>query len=264
MLEENEIILDDGIINDNLPIPYFMGLRNTMIKVVHLWQPVAKYRMIEEPQKAVAGVLSPIRMEIDQRQGLSITLKTSNGSYQEIRVKCTDSLWDDIMNNQVYKFIDDDIYLKFDENGVAYEYLITDKSNRNNKSKDIESMDEFYRTSRTKFVKDVLLQNLKNNPEIASGGSSGMTANQPVNNTDSYLGNTVVFEVTPVTTNDGKNVLVKMASSKVNKKDIEDIRRVLDKKVKDREEIKELDFVEGKLIGSIRENGRYIYVDFSE
>lgn len=257
MIDENEIILDDDVINDNTPVPYFTGLKNTVIKVVHLWQPVAKYRMIEEPQNAIAGALTPVKMKIDQRQGLSVTLKTSSGSYQELRVKCTDALWDDIMNNKVYKFMDDNIYLKFDENGVAYEYLITDKSSKDNRGKDIESMDEFYRASRTKFVKDVLLQNLKDNPELSS--SAGIKTNS----TDSYLGNTVIFEVTPVETNDGKNVLVKVATSKANKETIEDIRRALDKKVKNREEIKELDFIEGKLIGSVRDNGRYIHVDFS-
>lgn len=262
MIDENEIILDDDVINDNTPIPYFTGLKNTVIKVVHLWQPIAKYRLIEEPQNMVAGALTPVKMKVDQRQGLSVTLKTSSGSYQELRVKCTDELWDDIMNNKVYKFMDDNIYLKFDENGVAYEYLITDKSSKDSRNKDIESMDEFYRTSRTKFVKDVLLKNLKENPELSSANSSKLGGGLP-NSTDSYLGNTVIYEVTPVETNDGKNVLVKVASSKVDKEVIEDIRRALDKKVKDREEIKELDFIEGKLIGSVREKGRYIYVDFS-
>lgn len=175
---ENYMGYDDAVIQDTHPVPYYREFKNTTRKVVHLWEPLARYRLVKE--KPIAGSPMPleaVRKEVVERQGLNVTLKTSSGSYQEVRIPCTDELWDNIMQNRIWKFIDDDIYLKFDANGTAYEYVVNGKTDSDPSA---EYSEEVKNLSRVLHVRDVL--NAKKQSYQAEAN-------------DQWMDNTMIFEL---------------------------------------------------------------------
>jgi hypothetical protein len=153
-INNNSLPYEEAIIQDTQVIPYYREFKNTTRKIVHIWEPIAKYKLEVQRVTGPQGPLESVTKKLVERQGLNITLKTSSGSYQEIRIPCTDELWDNIYENQIWKFLDDEIYLKFNENGEAYEYIINGISERD---KTIEFTDEFKKLSRTKSVRDVIV-----------------------------------------------------------------------------------------------------------
>lgn len=192
---ENLMNYEDAIIEDTYPIPYYRGFKNTTRKVVHVWQPLGQFKQEKAPSQGNSP-LQAVTPKLVKRQGLSITLKTVSGSYQEVRIPCTDELWDAINKNQIYKFKEDDIYLKFNENGEAYEYIIDGKTDTSN---NVIYTEAYIKNSRIHHVRDVLNSQKK----------------QEAANDSSWMGDSMIFNI-----KDPSNITLKIKSGNVMDSDV--------------------------------------------
>lgn len=192
---DNFMNYEEAIIEDSYPVPYYRGFKNTTRKVVHVWQPLGQFKQEKAPAQGNSP-LQAIVPKLVKRQGLSVTLKTVTGSYQEVRIPCTDELWDAINKNQIYKFKEDDIYLRFNENGEAYEYIIDGKTDS---SKNVIYTEDYIKNSRIHHVRDVLNAQKK----------------QESSNDTSWMGNSMVFNI-----KDPSNISLKLKSGSIGDVDV--------------------------------------------
>lgn len=116
--------MSDKII-DMLDMPnnnYYRDFKDITVRVKHLWKPVGRYTFNND--KSQSNAVSSATAVLVSREGLDITVGTATGSYYMLRVPCTDELWDNILENQIYRYRDDIIMLRFNESGVAYDYIL--------------------------------------------------------------------------------------------------------------------------------------------
>ena len=252
MSEDNNYTSTDLFVDSlNLQNTYdaFRGFKGLTIRVVYLWKPIGKY-YFDSSQVDKASPLPVVSPKLVARMGLDITLKNSQGSYFQLRVPCTDALWDNILENQIYKYKDDIIYLKFDKDGVAYDYSLNVDP-----EKPQEEYDEGYKPAvpRAKTLIDKL-----NQQKTSVQGSEAGIPPTPLANT---IGNMVIYSVNK----DKQQVEVFRAAETISVEKVQETQNILQDMVGKGLPIEKLDVLDNAtLIADVRKDGKLIYVDFGK
>jgi hypothetical protein len=252
MSEETNYTTTDMFVDSmNLNNTYdaFRGFKGLTIRVVSLWKPIGKY-YFDSSSVDKNNPLPVVTPKLVARMGLDITLKNSNGSFFQIRVPCTDALWDNILENQIYKYKDDIIYLKFDQDGVAYDYSLNVNPEVPN-----EDYDEGYVPSVPRAK--TLIDKLNKQKTAIKGSEAGIPAT-PLADT---IGNMVIYMVNK----DKQEVSVFRAAETVSAEKIQETQNILQDMVGKNQAIEKLDVLDNaSLIVDIRKDGKLIYVDFGK
>lgn len=222
---------------------YYFGFAGKMIKIETLWRPLGKYEMVpvnnggQGPQAVARKLIS--------REGLNITVKTVDGSFQQIRVPCTIALWDNIEENRIYRYHDDTIYLKFDENGIAVDFLLESKTNPFDRDIVPDETGALEKGSRIPRVKDLLLKKKQLQQSFESSRNA--------------FGNTAIFKADISEGNAGE-VSLKYMSSELKADDMERVGKELSGKLK-ASGVAVKDIVAGEyIVTDVRDNGEYIHI----
>ena len=225
----------------------FRGFKDITIKLVSLWKPIGKY-YFDSSQVDKTSPLTVVAPKLVARMGLDITLKNSSGSFFQIRVPCTDALWDNILENQIYKYKDDIIYLKFDKDGVAYDYSL-------NVNPEIprEEYEEGYKPAVPR-AQD-LIDKLNKQKTQVQGSETGIQAT-PLANT---IGNMVIYLVNK----EKQNISVFRAAETISQEKVQETQNILQEMLGKGQPIEKLDVLDNAtLIADVRKEGKLIYVDF--
>ena len=216
---------------------YYRGFRNQIIRLTTLWKPVGKYEIEPLDASATAASAPAAKAKLVQRDGLEITVKGSEtGSYFRLRVPCTDDLWDNIWENRIWQYKEDIIYLKFDEDGTAYEYILKPDA-----TKPVgEYSDKMYK------------------PPVPRAQTLIDERNKESNSVDkNYMGTVILFNV-----DKNRNVKFINNNSSIPKDVSNSIKTLLETKIKDGEDITKFDILDNKyLVVDVKNNGEFIFVD---